>query len=227
MISESVQVKNEVIKEQLYYNKKMILRYKIEYPQFSSRIFQRTLNKINEFYRTKALTYQKYCKNNLYEEAKKQYEDSVRNRYPVRAFDALMTYNLTYNENCIISLYFDKYEYTGGAHGSTVRSSDTWYLLNGRRILLNQFFYRAFNAKEYVLNSINKQIENQIKSGNNIYFENYKENTLKYFNPSSYYLTEKEIVIYYQQYEIAPYVAGIVEFIIPFTDRAVRQPRCR
>jgi hypothetical protein len=29
---------------------------------------------------------------------------------------------------CIISLWFDRYEFTGGAHGNTVRTAQTWNL---------------------------------------------------------------------------------------------------
>lgn len=227
MINEPVQVKNEVLQEQLFYKRKMILRYKIEYPQFSSMRFQRTLNRINQFYRTKALDYQKYLKTSFYDDAVAQYEDSIKNHYPVRAFEAVLAYKMTYNKNCTISLYFDKYEFTGGAHGNTIRNSDSWYLPTGRRISLNELFSRSINPRTYIINVINTQIAEQIKNGNNIYFENYQENVAKYFNPSSFYLTDQGIVIYFQQYEIAPYSSGIPEFLIPYDNRTVREPRCR
>jgi len=50
-----------------------------------------------------------------------------------------------------------------------------------------------------------------------IYFEDYRNLIVQHFNPASYYLSNDGLVIYYQQYEIAPYATGIVEFTIPFS----------
>jgi hypothetical protein len=48
------------------------------------------------------------------------------------------------------------------------------------------------------------------------YFENYRELIIKYYNPQNYYLTPTALAIYFQQYEIAPYAAGIIVFEIPY-----------
>ena len=36
--------------------------------------------------------------------------------------------NITYKDDKLISMYFDDYTFTGGAHGTTVRSLQTWDL---------------------------------------------------------------------------------------------------
>lgn len=224
MEKESVRVINNIIQENMYYKKELILTYKIEYPSFSSETFK--LNRINSFYKMKALQYQQYCKNTLFRRAVKEYEYAVANGFPVRAFDAVLAYKVTYNDDCTLSLYFDRYEYTGGAHGSTTRYSDTWNLLNSSIITLNQMFSRSINYVDYSIKWILKQIEIDIKNGQNIYFEDYEKNVKKYFNPEHFYLTPKGIVVYFQQYEIAPYSSGIVEFLIPYTDKNVIKPSC-
>jgi hypothetical protein len=220
----SVQVKNNTIQDTMYYKKELVLTYKIEYPSFSSNQFQ--TNRLNQFYRMKALAFEQYCRQRLFRLAIKEYEYSVANGFPVRAFDAVLAYKITYNERCTLSLYFDRYEYTGGAHGTTTRYSDTWNLKNSKLIPLRQLFIRSIDYVNYIIKSIIAQIEQQIKDGNNIYFDDYEKNVRKYFNPNKFYLSKQGVVIYFQQYEIAPYAAGIVEFTIPYTDKNVVEPSC-
>lgn len=224
MKNDSIQFENNTIQDNMYYKKELLLSYMIQYPSFLSDRFQ--TNAINRYYKIKALAFEQYCRQRLFKLAVKEYEYSIENGFPVRAFDAVLAYTITYNDNCTLSLYFDQYEYTGGAHGSTLRYSDTWHLKNSRLIKLRQMFSSDLNYRGYIIKAINAQIAEQIESGNDIYFDDYQKNVKKYFNKNSFYLTEKGIVIYFQQYEIAPYVAGIVGFTIPYSDENVLKPSC-
>jgi len=138
-----------------------------------------------------------------------------------------VTFETTYNQDCTVSTYLDRYEYTGGAHGSTIRSSGTFDTQSGRKRTLSSFFARPAGYRAYITERVLGQIEKSIKSGENIYFENYRELVLKTFNPESFYLRPEGIVVYFQQYDIAPYASGIREFLIPFDDKAVLRPRCK
>ena len=154
-------------------------------------------------------------------------ENSVSNNFPVRPFEALVTYKMTYNQDCTASLYFDQYLYTGGAHGNTVRYSDTWDLQNGKGIDIGEMFNSSINYKAYIIMTINNQIAEQMKNGENKYFDDYKKNVAQYLNLNSFYLAKKGIVIYFQQYEIAPYSSGIPEFTIPYLEEYVLRPQCK
>jgi hypothetical protein len=134
---------------------------------------------------------------------------------------------VTYNQDCAVSLYFDQYLYTGGAHGNTVRYSDTWNLQSARSIKIDEMFQNSINYKAYIIMIINNQIAEQIKNGENIYFDDYKKNVVKYLNLNSYYLSPQGVVIYFQQYEIAPYSSGIPEFTIPYVEDYVVRPECK
>ena len=159
--------------------------------------------------------------------AVREYEYSVSNGFPVRAFEAQMDYSVTYLPDCALSLYFDRYQFTGGAHGSTVRDSQTWSLRTGRRTTLRQLFPYSLNYREFLINTINRQIAVQIQEGNNVYFENYEQLTAETFNPESFYLTPDGLAIYYQQYDIAPYSSGIPVFIISYEEGRIVPPSCR
>lgn len=209
-----VSVNKKVLKDELKYNGETLLTYQIEYPEFKSSFYQMSLVVINRFYKTKALEFQKYCETELFNMAIEQYNDDIKNNFPVRVFEAILVYKITYSASCIISLYFDRYEFTGGAHGNTIRDSQTWNLQKCDMIKLSQLFRCSIDYKPYILGIV----EEQIKKNPDIYFENYDELISETFNENSFYCTPKGIVVYYQQYDIAPYSSGIREFLIPYTE---------
>lgn len=214
METNFIKVNTLVLKDELKFEGVTVLAYKIEYPEFQSKFYQMSLKLINDFYKAKALEQQKRYETELFNMAVEQYKDAIENNFPVRVFEALVVYKLTYNTSCIISLYFDQYEYTGGAHGNTIRYSQTWNLQKARRIELNKLFGCSINYKEYIL----KQVEEQIQKDPSIYFEDYEKLIVETFNADSFYCTPQGIIIYYQQYDIAPYSSGIREFLIPYTN---------
>ncbi|MDD4699556.1 MAG: DUF3298 and DUF4163 domain-containing protein [Oscillospiraceae bacterium] len=203
-----------VIKDEMKYDGVTVLTFKIEYPEFKSSYYQMSLVVINKFYKEKALAYEKHCRTELFNAAVEQYKYSKENNFPVHVHEALVVYKLTYNCGCIVSLYFDQYEYTGGAHGSTLRYSQTFNLQKCSMLKLNELFSCTSDYKAYIF----KQILEQIEQDTSIYFEDYAKLIVSTFNESSFYCTPLGIIIYYQQYDIAPYSSGIREFLIPYTN---------
>ena len=116
----------------------------------------------------------------------------------------IINYTITYNQDCTLSLYYDRYEFLGGAHGNTLRCSDTWHIPTGCRIMLWQLFPRSVNSRAYVIRRVNQQIAAQIQAGDNDYFDDYTANVAKHFDPDSFYAAPHGLVVYFQQYEIAP-----------------------
>lgn len=198
----------------LKYNGETVLTYTIEYPEFKSQFYRAQLAALNRFYRDKARAYQKYCETELFRSAVKEYKNSVKNNYPVRAFQAFMTYQATYLAACIISLYFDTYEYTGGAHGNTVREAQTWNLSTRRRIRLHELIKCAADYKTYILEMVAAQIQKEPE----IYFDDYKKLAEEKFDKNNFYCTPEAVVVFYQQYDIAPYSSGIREFMLPYSE---------
>lgn len=163
----------------------------------------------------------------LYPQAVKNYIESQKNpNGHFNPFGADLTYNVTYNDNCVLSFYYDTYNYTGGAHGSTIKKSNTFSLLSGRQLKLSNFFYPTTPYRRKILEEILRQarINNQQDEG--LYFDDYERLIVRYFNPNSFYLTPEGIVIYYQQYDIAPYAVGMPEFLIT-NDLLDILPNCR
>ena len=220
-------VYEDVIQDDLYYKGQLILSYTVKFPRFISACYQVALDKINNYYKTKANMYVQTDIGNLYQNAAVDYEYAVSNNFPVRSFEVITEFVVTYNRDCVLSLYFDRYEYTGGAHGSTVRTSDTWNVACSSPVRLDSLFPFAYDLDEYVTDNIARQI-NQLamtEAESFPYFDDYEVLVREHFNPYSFYLTYKDVIIYYQQYDIAPYSTGIPEFLIPYGIGAAIRPR--
>lgn len=221
-----VAVREKVITQDIYYKNHLILHYTIKYPKFVSGRFHTMADKLNLLYRTKALMYEKYKVMKLYQMAMAEYENSVVHGFPIHQYEAYVDYIVSYNQDCALSLYFDQYEYTGGAHGNTLRYSDTWDMQRSRRISLSDLFRETSDYKEYIIQNINSQIENEIMSGSAAYFDHYDVLVRNNFKDNNFYLTPEGVEIYYQQYDIAPYSSGIPTFLIPYSLKGPLQPKC-
>ena len=197
-----------LMQRNLAYKGKVILKYKIEYPQIKEK------NKFNQYNYEKANDLRKEAEGELFEMAKKQFDYAESQGYPFNNYEIVSQFTLTYNYQNYISLYIDEYIYQGGAHGSTLRTSQTWNIVDEKMIKLSQWF-RNPNYVSELIDNINQQIEENIKNGNNIYFEDYCCLTSKNFRVENYYLKNGLIYIFYQQYDIAPYSSGILNFEIP------------
>ncbi|MFU0825770.1 DUF3298 and DUF4163 domain-containing protein [Clostridium sp.] len=160
--------------------------------------------KINSMFKTDILSF----KNEIEEMAKEYSDQAEEHGIPVMPCTAITTYKVTCIKGNLLSLYIDYYQYTGGAHGLTFRKAYNINLTNGNKLTLKDLFKEGTLYKDIINNEINKKIE---------------ENKEMYF-PSSFkgisddqdfYIDGKNLVIFFQLYDIAPYAFGIPEFKIP------------
>ena len=226
MIGEPIIVREQVMEDKMLYKNVPVLTYTIRYPEFSSAVFRIATNEMNLYYRTRAALQRQRYRQILYSQAIRDHDYATSHDYPFHAYEAVMVHTITYNQNCTVSLYADSYQFTGGAHGNTIRSSDTWDLKNAQRQPLARFFAPPVPYPAFVLESINAQISAQLAEGIGMYFDDYQKNVAQNFNPRSYYLNPNGVVVYFQQYQIAPYASGIPEFTLAWSAE-VREPRCR
>ncbi|MDW5300529.1 MAG: DUF3298 and DUF4163 domain-containing protein [Sedimentibacter sp.] len=203
------------IEQTFDYNSIEVLKFTIKYPVISMKYNPKAEWLINNQIAMSVSEYIRYA-DCLYQQAVNNYKYSQTNGFPFNPYEAYMEYTVTYDENCFLSAYVDKYEFTGGAHGNTIRSSDTWELCSGMQLPLYSFFTPGTNYRHLLTEEITKQAEYNLEQNPNIYFDDYKSLILKNFNQNSFYLTPQGMVIYYRQYDIAPYSTGIVEFLIPY-----------
>lgn len=208
------EIKINTAEKQLYYQGEVILKYTIEYPEIVNSVYKQGMKIFNHENRKRALELKEFAENELYEQAKETYEYNKKNGYPIMVYELFEQCNITYNYKNVVSLYCDEYTFRGGAHGNTIRRAQNWDLELAREIPLESFSggnpYFLIN----ILKQINMQIAKQIENGTGAYFPEYCQLVLETFNLENYYITPKGIVIFFQQYDIAPYSSGIPEFLI-------------
>lgn len=224
---ENVTVTPGVRIEQMEYLKVPVLKYTYSYPVFSSRQFMHAVSWINQYYLDRGRNLIAYVKRELLPLAISDYEYSKKTGYPFHMYEVVQTYTVTYNQGYLLSLYLDLYQYTGGAHGSSIQTSDTWNVKHGRILKLADFFPEEVPFAEEIQTEVIRQIDQQMQNPNTaFYFKDYAQLVKKTFNPNNFYLTKDGLSIYYQQYDIAPYFSGIPVFIIPYNTMGITFPEC-
>lgn len=209
MNNSSFFLKQLTLEREMTFHNTVVLRYKIEYPEIHNDEFQYCLDLVNRYWKKRALQYLRYIENTMYPAAVRQYLEAPDSALP---YEFIETFTLHMQNICILSLSFDRYEFTGGAHGSTRRSSMTWELKACRELELCQLYRCSGHCQDEVL----RQVVSQIRQESSLYFDNYEALARETFDPDSFYCTPEGIVVYFQQYDIAPYSSGIREFLIPY-----------
>lgn len=209
-------ITNKTLTDTLYYEDIPVLTYTIHYPYFTTNCDYIKAWRINNFYRLQAKQKENYIRTTLYQEAAEQAKYQKDNNYPFNNYEVLLNYQITYNDNCVTSLYTDYYTYLGGAHGTTERTSETWDFQTGIRLSLSDYFPDNPMFMESILSDISRQIAERLEKEPSTYFEDYPSLVQGNFNIEGFYVKPEGIIIYYQQYDIAPYSTGIPEFFFPF-----------
>ncbi|MCI8309584.1 MAG: DUF3298 and DUF4163 domain-containing protein [Clostridia bacterium] len=204
-------INKKLLEMDLFYEGTLVLKYHIEYPIICSN----SARNFNNYNKCIAFNLRRKSENELYKEAVELYKYNKANGYPIMIYEVYRTFEVTFNSYNIVSLYADEYIFSGGAHGNTVRSSQNWNLLRGCMFPLESLFPN----NSYFMINILKEINNQIASNPEIYFDNTCNLVLETFNPKSFYLIPNGIVIYFQTYDIAPYSSGIRTFVINYVTK--------
>lgn len=204
------------LNDTLFFNNIPVLIYHIKYPVFKSSCGQEPVQTVNQFYNALAREKENYCKTVLYPQAVESARYIQSNYPPFHSYEYDMDYKVTLNSGCFTSLYMDQYTFMGGAHGSTVRKSDTWNFSTGRRVSLKNIYPHESLYRQKILLMIQYQITGMLKDNPASFFDDYPKLLQNTFNPDSFYLSPGGVTIYFQQYDIAPYASGLPEFLLPY-----------
>ncbi|WP_315078805.1 DUF3298 domain-containing protein [uncultured Clostridium sp.] len=142
----------------------------------------------------------------------KEYFDMFGKEFTTYPYELNVNYKLTNNSTSLTSLYTDIYSFTGGAHGSTLRNAYTVDNNTKDLLSLNNLFIKGYDYKQIINDAISKQIisDSEKYFASLLNFEGVNDDV-------NFYIDGDNLVIYYQQYEIAPYCMGIPEFKIPLS----------
>lgn len=133
---------------------------------------------------------------------------------PFHPWEAALDYTVTHNEAGLLSLYLDAYEYTGGAHGMTVRCAGTWDLSNGCPRSLGSFFPPRCRWRQTVVNTVREQWAARLAQGETMYLDGWEQAVDSAFDPERFYLAPEGLTVFYPLYTLAPYAEGLPAFVI-------------
>lgn len=168
----------------------------IQYPQISG-LTDEVQNAINATLKSEAEQFAT--------ESEKQ--ASFRDGTIEHKYNFSQTFAVTFNREGILSVVADQYSYTGGAHGGTIRTAHTFSLKDGAELELNDLLKAEPNYKQKLIKLI-KESTKEIA---------FPDVVAELSDQPAFFVTESGIAIFYQQYEIAPYAAGIPTYIYNFS----------
>lgn len=203
---------NRILQKEMKYENTVVLKYHIKYPEIVMDWQQNRngIKKFNDYNLKMALQTQQKAEKELYKEAIELYKYNKENGYPQMMYELYREYQITLNQENAVSMYIDEYIFSGGAHGTTTRTSQTWNLMLSKMVEL----YELYPNEPYFLLDILRKINREISENLENFFADPYPLVVEYFNPESYYIDNGKVVIYFQQYDIAPYSSGIIEFTL-------------
>ncbi len=212
----TAEIRTEKIEDLLFCATKPVLEIKIEYPQIFGKIGGLCENRFNTYHLNTAAKINKYTRTEIYKKATAAYKNSEKTGFPFNFMIYERTVQVSCNNENIISLFSDTFQYEGGPHGMTARTSETRTTKDGSILPLGSFFIKGFHYVKYIQNEISTQITSDLETEDSVYYKNAPERSKRFFNEKRYYLSDTGFIFFYPSYSLAPYYAGIRLFEVPF-----------
>lgn len=173
--------------------------------------------RIDRFYRLQSRAYLRYCERFLFPQAREECRSALAASAPFTPTEAELTYQVTYNEGGLWSLYTQSRE--GGA--PAVRRGDTWDLATGYPAALSAFFPAKSPWKRHLLALAAGDLERRETAGVIRLREDWRRQLRRKFNPNHFYLTAEGIVLFYPVYTLSP-SSIIPTIVLPYGDSLLR-----
>jgi inhibitor of cysteine peptidase len=126
-----------------------------------------------------------------------------------RPTEVFLNYSVTYNQQNLLSMLFDDYLYTGGAHGMTGRHGYTIDIKTGVSYALKDLFQPGTDYVSLLSAEVRRQIDERGLTTIGIApFTKIRED-------QDFYIYDGNLIVYFQQYELMAYAYGFPEFKIP------------
>ena len=176
----------------------------------------RISRRIRRYYQLQCRSFLRYCEAYLLPLAAAEYRAALAASQPLPRFHAELTYQVTYNEGGLWSLYTQSREQGPGGQTALLRRGDTWDLASGYPVALSALFPRRSGWRRRLLEAVEAEAAQRTAAGVSQYHEGVRRRLRQYFNPQNFYLTGEGLAVFYPMYAIAPAMEGIPVFTIPY-----------
>lgn len=181
---------------------KVVLTVNIMYPHINNVKKDSPAELINLIYEEGSHNYVRNVVDEYADEALHMYTDGFINTF----YEFMVTSTVEFNKDNMLSITQTYVQYTGGAHSNTIQQSAVYDMKTGTELAPNDIIGGTY---EETLQNVREMFITNINNHPDDYYENAIEivNNTGFIN---YYLTDESLVFYFNEYEIAPYAAGII-----------------
>ena len=134
---------------------------------------------------------------------------------------------ITRNDGVTLSVLREVYENLGGAHPLVTYRAETFDVASQGRLLLGDLF--TVSEDEYLSrlkDLILPQMDKLETDSGVLYFDYAREELMTLLDPMDFALTGDSLLIFYNEYALAPYAAGLQHFYLPLSDLSdILQPQ--
>lgn len=184
-----------------------------EFPQLSSNFVGSVEDQINNDIKDEVMPrYISHCNTGLY--TTNDFLGTGMISFPLNwlPLTEQLSYEITRNSNSYLSIVFEESLWYGGAHPSTEQFSLTYDITTGKRVTAEEVLHQSeLDVKKRIVSLFLKQFEETPER----FFEDRIRNLTHLNFHYQFYLTEEELIVYFNPYELAPYASGVVHIAIP------------
>lgn len=128
-----------------------------------------------------------------------------------------LRYEVTYDQDGLLSFCTKAMEYTGGAHPNSIMTGKTFDTTLGKELALTDILK---GTQEEINQQIIASFTAQIDKNPEQYFEEAKDTLAKDIEQAGFYLSKDGVVVYFPLYTLQPYAAGFSTCTLPFEKAA-------
>lgn len=171
-------------------------------------------DKINTYYTDAKVSFQKVV-NELTAYAEEDYKERNKEQLEYwNGYFASMEYQAERADDQIISLVGSYSEYTGGAHPNATKFADNFSVKTGERLAFKDVVEDEAEARKTIVEYIIKETKKAEYA--DYFFDDYEKNIPDLLTDTTWYFSNKGLVVIANEYIIGPHAMGIVEFTIPY-----------
>jgi hypothetical protein len=178
----------------------------------------KAITTINEYYKQEMQAFLTNAETELKTTAQLNYDNSKQSGNSFIPCNAHENYTVEYSKNGVLSIAREINFFFGSVNVDANVKSDTFDMLTGDRIVLDNIFSVG---EDTYLPRLSGAVSAQIKklgAVNAGYYDDYEQRAKDYLLKEDFYLTENGVVVYYPTITVAPEMLGVCRFEIPYAD---------
>ena len=184
----------------------------------------RTARRIKRFYQLQCRSFLRYCERCLLPQAAAEYRTALEASRPLPSFRAELSYQVTYNEGGLWSVWTQVREVLGPGPALVTRRGDTWDLAAGYPVPLRDFFPAGTAWKKRLMAHAEEEARRRERAGAGRWREDWRRELRRRFNPQNFYLTEEGLAYFWPMYAIAPASEGVPVLGRPYGEGSLARP---